>query len=435
MPTKPATILSLIGRSVQQEQQEQQEEQQEQQQEEQSLAMVWAYVATKKDKDGTEVTEKRELAPCSENLRAFIEEYADIPIEGENIVRPGNPEACIQICQEQGITDLFDLKALAKRVWLGEYFPAKVAIRFENALESPEMVIEFKELEKAAVAAEAEKKTGKESHTRKPWIGTFYFSNTIESMESACATYGILSALMLTMNVACFGSMEVDEWEAFKDGIGKQRCQEGAILGWRKANQSEVECIDDLVDISEFLFVTSNYGACLLLLTTLLLSSWLYIAFSMPGADTSRPDEVQAVVARFSGEFLSLNIIFVLSVIFSVLALNQFVQLKLRTWTLVPITTTIGGIVVFFIIVMAIWILIEINIAKYHVEGLRGQLGGITDEYELFTSQKSKEFKKNGASTGRSLRRSRISARAGLRRRTSRRRARSAGCCGADDGG
>ncbi len=40
----------------------------------------------------------------------------------------------------------------------------------------------------------------------------------------------------------------------------------------------------------------------MLLLLTVLFSSWLYIAVSVPAADRTRPDEVQAVVARFSGE-------------------------------------------------------------------------------------------------------------------------------------
>lgn len=40
-----------------------------------------------------------------------------------------------------------------------------------------------------------------------------YYETTIQSMEQVCATYGILSALMLAMNVASFGSMELDECE------------------------------------------------------------------------------------------------------------------------------------------------------------------------------------------------------------------------------
>ena len=254
LSTKPATILSLIGRSVQQEQQEQQQEQL--QQEQQSLAMVWAYdpKTLEEENKGKEQKKSCDLLQKFARRRVHWKRRADNAIEGENIVRPGNPEACIQICQEQGITDLFDLKALAKCVARANI--SRQRSRSASRMRSSRPRWSSNLNSSRRQTQRAEENTGKESHTRKPWIGTFYFSNTIESMESACATYGILSALMLTMNVACFGSMEVDEWEAFKDGIGKQRCQEGAILGWRKANQSEVECIDDLVDVSEFLFVT-----------------------------------------------------------------------------------------------------------------------------------------------------------------------------------
>ena len=73
-------------------------------------------------------------AKMSANLISFIEEYADAEPN-----TPGCPEECVEICERQGLCDILDLKALAKRVWLGDYFPAKVAIRFENALESSEM--------------------------------------------------------------------------------------------------------------------------------------------------------------------------------------------------------------------------------------------------------------------------------------------------------
>lgn len=40
-----------------------------------------------------------------------------------------------------------------------------------------------------------------------------------------CGTYGILSALMLTMNVSAFGSMSVEEWELFERGLAVERCE------------------------------------------------------------------------------------------------------------------------------------------------------------------------------------------------------------------
>ena len=72
----------------------------------------------------------------------------------------------------------------------------------------------------------------------------------------------------------------------------------------------------------------ANFGASLFLILTLLLSSWLYITFGIPGADRTRPDEVQAVVARFSGEFATLNFLFLFSVALSGTGILQLTQIK-----------------------------------------------------------------------------------------------------------
>ena len=87
-------------------------------------------------------------AELSKNLSHFIDTYAK-----ENEGHPGCPSECKEICQSHGLRELSDLRMLAKRTWLGLYFPAKVALAFENALESPTMVEEFKRIERA----EAEK--------------------------------------------------------------------------------------------------------------------------------------------------------------------------------------------------------------------------------------------------------------------------------------
>ena len=77
-------------------------------------------------------------AEISNNLKIFIEHYAK-----EDEGHPGCPSECIQICQSEGIRELEDLKLLSKRTWLGGYFPAKVALAFESAMDSPIMDIQF----------------------------------------------------------------------------------------------------------------------------------------------------------------------------------------------------------------------------------------------------------------------------------------------------
>ena len=73
------------------------------------------------------------LPPLSKALDVFLHAYAD-----EDGV-PGCYEECASICQVEGIRELLDLRMLAKRTFLGDYFPAKVALRFENAFESPKV--------------------------------------------------------------------------------------------------------------------------------------------------------------------------------------------------------------------------------------------------------------------------------------------------------
>ena len=243
-------------------------------------------------------------------LLAFIEEYANVEDK-----HPGCVAECVEICQLNALKSLDDLRKLARRCWLGDYFPANVALRFETALESPEMLYVFDH-----------KAEGK----KKPWVNTFHFTYSLESMESTCATYGILSALLLTMNVGSFGAIEIEEWGAFESGVAMQRCNGTSLFSWSSGRPGETveECVTALSAESEKWFIVANFGASLFLIMTLLLSSWLYIAFGIPGADRTRPDEVQAVVARLSGEFATLNALFLFSVALSGTGILQLTQMK-----------------------------------------------------------------------------------------------------------
>ena len=250
-------------------------------------------------------------APLDKHLIDFIGKYAE---KGDKI--PGCVAECIEICQINALLKLEDLRKLSRRCWLGEYFPANVALSFESALQSPELLYFFKKLD------EVDKK--------KPWANTFHFSYSMESMESTCATYGILSALLLTMNVGSFGAIEIEEWGAFESGVAMERCNGTSLFRWSSGRPGETveECITALSAETERWFIVANFGASLFLILTLLLSSWLYIAFGIPGADRTRPDEVQAVVARLSGEFATLNVLFLFSVALSFTGILQLTQIK-----------------------------------------------------------------------------------------------------------
>ena len=249
-------------------------------------------------------------ADMDPHLIDFINKFAE-----KEDKHPGCVAECIEICQINALLELKNLRKLSRRCWLGDYFPANVALSFEDALQSPEMLYFFNKLDE---------------ENKKPWANTFHFTYSIESMESTCATYGILSALLLTMNVGSFGAIEIEEWGAFESGVGMQRCNGTSLLRWTSGRPGETveECVSALSAESEKWFVVANFGASLFLIMTLLLSSWLYIAFGIPGADRTSPDEVQAVVARLSGEFATLNVLFLFSVAISGTGILQLTQMK-----------------------------------------------------------------------------------------------------------
>jgi hypothetical protein len=132
------------------------------------------------------------------------------------------------------------------------------------------------------------------------------------------------------MNVGSFGAIEIEEWGAFESGVATERCNVTSFAFWSSGRPGETveECITALSAESEKWFIVANFGASLSLILTLLLSSWLYIAFGIPGADRTRPDEVQAVVARLSGEFATLNVLFLFSVALSFTGILQLTQIK-----------------------------------------------------------------------------------------------------------
>ena len=114
------------------------------------------------------------------------------------------------------------------------------------------------------------------TRAHKPWTNTFHLKMTLEAVEVQCAdglvseprarsdacageraqnvcgTYGILSALMLTMNVSAFGSMSVEEWALFETGLAVERCESPGTgnevnLGYNTTQ----ECVEYLSHASE----------------------------------------------------------------------------------------------------------------------------------------------------------------------------------------
>jgi len=294
-------------------------------------------------------------------LVRFLEKYA---FDGGDNLK-GSLESCLKKCEDEGLHDLDDLRQLSRRVWLGEYFPAKIALRMENAFDSPTFDREMKSFAPNE-SARVEAKT-------KQWTKYLSLKTTIEIMQATCTTLGIVSALMLTMNVSSFSSMTIDEWDMYETGVGADRCDPSVSWNSLKKNETQSECAHRLRIWSEWFFVLLNQGAVALLLVSVLFSSWLYIGLAMPNAVPSRPDEERIVVTRFSGEFVMLQVSFAIAMMFSVFGITQLMQLKISTWDLVTAVNWINITAVVLIFFIGAWLWRAVLKSRHFISLLRSE--------------------------------------------------------------
>ena len=188
-------------------------------------------------------------------------------------------------------------------------------------------------------------------------------------MQNICSTHGVICALLLTMNIGSFASMTIDEWDQYEKGIATTRCKRGGYFVDLDSNVTD--CARKNREDTEIWFVMSNHIAASLLLISLLFATGLYICLSLPNAAESRPDEIASVVARFSGEFVTLQVLFALSIFCSGAGLMQLIQLKTSNWDVVIAVNIISGVTVFILIGMGIWLYQEVKISKEMIRELR----------------------------------------------------------------
>jgi len=260
------------------------------------------------------------------------------------------------------------------RMRSGDLFPAKVALCMENAFDAPTFDKGEKGVEPHDDLKKGEWKTlapdeWKEEMDRKTWLGTFHFNFSLTTMQNICSTHGVICALLLTMNIGSFASMTVEEWEQYEKGIATARCERGGYGVNLNANLTD--CARENREITEVWFVLSNHLAASFLLLCLLLATGLYICVSLPNAAESRPDEIAAVVARFSGEFTTLQVLFVLSIFCSGSGLVQLVQLKTSNWEIVIAVNWITAVTGLALAGMGIWLFQEVQMTKKMIKELR----------------------------------------------------------------
>ena len=93
-----------------------------------------------------------------------------------------------------------------------------------------------------------------------------------------------------------------------------------------------------------------NGMASVVLLLVVLQSSWLYIALHASRANRSRSSEVEMLVRSYRGNYLFLQVSFLVGIIFSFLGLGAVVTLKTQSevQAFATVAMTIVGIVFFF---------------------------------------------------------------------------------------
>jgi hypothetical protein len=177
--------------------------------------------------------------------------------------------------------------------------------------------------------------------TRRKSFLQFFFSlaGNLDSMISVCVHYGLVSALILTMTFSNFGSIQLQDWQAFMPlALRESHCQNLATdcpaeflsenhLGWGKlychqaldmliknpaTNLTAIGagcCIDVLGCASlytwkiELAFVIGCGGGSAALLLVVLFASWLYITLHATKANPERDEEQQVLASRLRQEF------------------------------------------------------------------------------------------------------------------------------------
>jgi len=330
----------------------------------------------------------------SEGLAAFIDAYASLSFEkcdaagierDENGLptEPGNARVVEAKCKKEGLKDLDDLRQLSKRIWLGDLFAAKVALRMENAFDSPTF-----DAGKVGLSVEADKKKGEWKRLapdewrlemeRKTWLNSFHFKFSVQTMQNICSTHGVIAALLLTMNIGAFASMTSEEWALYEQGIATERCTHGGIGVDQSLGIDE--CSKKNRQDTEMWFVLSNHLAFSLLLIVLLFATGLYICVAVSNPSESRPYEADAVVARFSGEFATLQVLFAVSVICSGVGLIQMVQLKTTNWDIVLAVNWMSLVVVLALIFIFAWLYRELKVTKTLIKQLRSDNSKDTEQ-------------------------------------------------------
>ena len=199
-------------------------------------------------------------------------------------------------------------------------------------------------------------------------------SGNLASMEAMCVNYGLAAALVLTMTFANFGSITHEDWMEYRRNIalhdpkcqalGETNCapegiqrSDNIMLDYSRpafcltalntliedpaANLTGtdeeccievVKCIADKQFDVELCFGFGNGGGTAILLLVVLFTSWLFISLNATKANINRYAEASVLRDRLRQEFLVLQFLFSIGMIFAFAGMGSVMVLKSETY-------------------------------------------------------------------------------------------------------
>ena len=199
-------------------------------------------------------------------------------------------------------------------------------------------------------------------------------SGNLASMEAMCVNYGLAAALVLTMTFANFGSITHEDWMEYRrnvalhtpkcQALGETNCapegiqkSDNIMLDYSRpafcltalntliedpaANLTGtdeeccievVKCIADKGFEVELFFGFGNGGGTAILLLVVLFTSWLFISLNATKANINRYAEASVLRDRLRQEFLVLQLLFSIGMIFAFAGMGAVMVLKAETY-------------------------------------------------------------------------------------------------------
>ena len=199
-------------------------------------------------------------------------------------------------------------------------------------------------------------------------------SGNLASMEAMCVNYGLAAALVLTMTFANFGSITHEDWMEYRrnvalhtpkcQALGETNCapegiqkSDNIMLDYSRpafcmealntliddpaANLTGtdeeccievVKCIADKGFEVELFFGFGNGGGTAVLLLVVLFTSWLFISLNATKANINRYAEASVLRDRLRQEFLVLQLLFSIGMIFAFAGMGSVMVLKSETY-------------------------------------------------------------------------------------------------------